>query len=87
MAASRARVRGLILERPSLTTHTTIFFQASLPHVLLSDFLHMYSTFLITPIMVRANRTSSSLYMVTTMKSSVWRGLLKSFWRSVKFSW
>src|ERR1700761_754055 len=54
--------------------HTTIFFQASLPQVLLVFRLHICSMFLNTPIIVRANRNSSSLYMVTTMNNSVCLG-------------
>jgi hypothetical protein len=86
MAARSARVRLWIFARPSLTTQTTIFFHASLPHVLLLVRVFMNSMFLMTPIMVRANSSSSSLYMVMTMNSSVGRGLAKSFWRRVKRS-
>ena len=84
MAASTERVRGLIFARPSDTMHTTIFFHASLPHVLLLVREFMYSTFLMTPISVRASSSSSSLYIVMTMNSSVLRGLRNSRWRSVK---
>jgi hypothetical protein len=74
VAAMTLSVRELIFMRPSLTMQTTTFFQPSLPHVLLRSRLHRCAMFFMTPCIERANSSSSSLYIVITMNSSVFRG-------------
>jgi len=77
------RVLELIFFRPSLTMQTTTFFHPSLPQVLDRSLEHKCAMFFITPCIVRQNNSSSSLYMVRTIKSSVRRGGSYKTWRRV----
>src|SRR5260370_17005044 len=61
----------LSLDGSGVKMQTTIFFQSSLPHILLLSGLHKCATFLMTPCIDRVKSSSSSLYIVMKMKSSV----------------
>lgn len=69
--------------RPSETTQTTIFCQPSAPQVRDLVRLQKWAMFFITACMVLVKPISSSLYMVTQMKSSVSLIVLPMFWRSL----
>lgn len=83
MAARASRVRGWIFSRPSDTMATTIFCQPVSPQV--RDLLREQKCeiFFMTACMVRVKPTSSSLYMVTQMKSSVSRSVRPMVCRSL----